>query len=950
MSSSSDSDSTPAPAAPDRLTGQVIGGYRVGERLGGGAHSTVYRAEHVESGRAVAIKLLLPGADGVTRARFRHEARTALELDHPHIIKTLDVGQLADDDVAYIVMELVDGVSLGALLERTPQLSVLEASGILAPIAAALAYAHQHNIVHRDVKPSNILLQSVAPDTPGAVQVAALEDPVIPLLTDFGIARALDAPELTSAGRTIGTPAYMAPEQCEGEREADGRADLYSLGAVLYRMLVGRAPFGGSATQVLYAHVYRPLTIPDTVLVELPVNVINILRRSLAKAPQDRYGSAEEMAADLGQITGRYAAMRRATGVTPDEVTRTMSSLPATRPQSDSYSVLVPAVKRRTVSASGGVGAPPSREVPASSRGSLPAPLLAAGIVAAAMLIVMAVSIPLLRTPRQDEIAQTDAPTSAPGQNAALASAATITETILPGPEATAAPQADGADEHQLAPAVIPEPAMIIPGTWNDIRQAYIARDWEVVHDSIRFLLRADPRFNARSPANLESEAALIRAFFRDDPNAEFWAAVDEAYADRDEESFNADDLQATIFDMYVGSGTIMNRRNLFDQAIAYFEAALTLEPDAEQIQALLQAAKTYEGAELADRLEARSNLAQAHLAYAATLTARGEECAAFEQLSTANSLESTSELVVQLAAMEARCAHEQIAVAENGDAPQFAGTLIYNSRSEDRDRIFAIDMTAPESSGLNPALLAEDAIFGMPSPQGDRLVIYSTRINEQGLYDFPLDQGLAPGARGTRYPGFTEDGAASPPSWSPEGDRLVFASQRVGDGSARIYIMRTDGGSEARHVGDGRDVAWHPMFNSVIYNGVDDTGNRPGLWMVDDEGAAPQRLTTVESDRRPQWSPGGQYIVFTSKDRDGNWEIYRRDTVAGDTERMTNHPANDVLPTVSPNSSMLAFLSDRSGSWRIWVMPLEGGDPVIIAPVQGQIGSWEETSLKWAP
>ncbi len=140
-------------------------------------------------------------------------------------------------------MELVTGPSLSDLLERQGRLSSAEACALLAPIAEALHYAHTRGIIHRDVKPSNILLQAPSAARPHAVKMTGLEEPVVPLLSDFGIARALDAPELTSAGRTIGTPAFMSPEQCAGDEEIDGRADIYSLGAVLYRCLVRARAF-----------------------------------------------------------------------------------------------------------------------------------------------------------------------------------------------------------------------------------------------------------------------------------------------------------------------------------------------------------------------------------------------------------------------------------------------------------------------------------------------------------------------------------------------------------------------------------------------------------------------------------------------------------------------------------------------------------------------------------
>ena len=337
-------DPTSPGAGLTNLAGKQIGRYLIGQQLGSGGAATVYRAYDQVQGITVALKLLLPGADEKAYDRFRREATLAGALRHPHIVRILQIGIAPKGEVAYIAMELVEGESLSDLLSMRGRLRPEETANVLEPIARALAYAHRQGVVHRDVKPGNILLRTVSPGAPNSVQLEALEYPVVPLLSDFGIARALDAPELTSAGRTVGTPAYMAPEQCAGSREVDGRADIYSLGAVLYRCITGRMPFSGSTTQILHAHVYDPLVIEDSVLRLLPPVMVEILQRSMAKRPDDRYPSADALADALTLAAGRLPPAS-STGAEGSTATLTLSSLPATPPPAPitpSATVLVP--------------------------------------------------------------------------------------------------------------------------------------------------------------------------------------------------------------------------------------------------------------------------------------------------------------------------------------------------------------------------------------------------------------------------------------------------------------------------------------------------------------------------------------------------------------------------------------------------------------------------------
>jgi serine/threonine protein kinase len=284
---------------PENLVGTRIGRYQLEALIGTGGVAAVYRALDTRTrGRRLAIKVLFPppGAGPTLGERFRREAHTAARLDHPGILRVSDVGEA--DGHLFIAMELVEGASLQALLEARGRFDEATAAEVGAQVADALNYAHTQGVVHRDVKPSNILI-----DPQGRA-----------LLADFGVARALDDPSLTATGLTVGTPAYMSPEQASGHSDIDGRADLYSLGVVLYQMVTGRPPFQGSTPQVMHAHVYQPPPLPSSVAAVSPTMEAAILR-ALAKNRDDRYPSGAALAAALWPLvettrTHQEAALR----------------------------------------------------------------------------------------------------------------------------------------------------------------------------------------------------------------------------------------------------------------------------------------------------------------------------------------------------------------------------------------------------------------------------------------------------------------------------------------------------------------------------------------------------------------------------------------------------------------------------------------------------------------
>ncbi len=282
--------------------------YTVVKRLGSGGMAHVYLAKHAVLARPLVIKVLhrTLAQEPEMRERFRREAEAAARLIHPYICAIADMGTAGD--IEYLAMPYYAGGSLADMLSRRKTVSVSSAASIAVQVACALDYAHRRGVVHRDIKPDNILF-----DEDGNVA-----------LTDFGIATARFHGRLTANGRAMGTPHYMSPEQAMGKL-VDGRSDLYAVGLLLYEMLLGHPPFDGEDSYAVgYKHVHETPVSPDQVDTRIPAGLSAITMKCLSKQAVDRYDRGFELAdaliAFLGQAPGaelRAARSSRPSGLTP---------------------------------------------------------------------------------------------------------------------------------------------------------------------------------------------------------------------------------------------------------------------------------------------------------------------------------------------------------------------------------------------------------------------------------------------------------------------------------------------------------------------------------------------------------------------------------------------------------------------------------------------------------
>ena len=276
-------------AFSDRVQAALAAGYTIERELTGGGMSHVYLATERALGRKVVVKVLPPDlAAGVNRERFRREIQLAAQLQHPHIVPLLTAGE--DGDLLYYTMPYVSGESLRARLEEKGRLPVRDVVRILTDVVDALAYAHAHGVMHRDIKPGNVLTQRSHA-----------------LVTDFGVAKALSAAlplaGSTTSGMAIGTPAYMAPEQLAADPAADHRVDVYAVGLLAYELLTGEAPFSGaSPAATMAAQLTRDPAPLESVRADVPPALSDIIRRCLSKEPDGRPPSAEALLAELEEL------------------------------------------------------------------------------------------------------------------------------------------------------------------------------------------------------------------------------------------------------------------------------------------------------------------------------------------------------------------------------------------------------------------------------------------------------------------------------------------------------------------------------------------------------------------------------------------------------------------------------------------------------------------------
>jgi serine/threonine-protein kinase len=400
--------------------GTELAGFRIESVIGRGGMGVVYGAEQLRYGRKVALKVLAPelSHDPQFRERFEQEWRTAARIEHPSIVPIYEAGET--EEGLYIAMRYIDGTDLRALLKRVGRLPARRALDILGQVAEALDIFHAHGLVHRDVKPANILLAA------GAEHEHAY-------LGDFGVAKEVHTQSgLTQTGAFIGSVDYAAPEQLEG-KAVDGRADVYALGCVLYQCLTGARPFEKSSdAATISAHLFEPPPSPHTLQPDLPAELDEVISRALAKSPGDRFQSCRELVLAAREILGGRQPVAPAAAVAEDV------------PASDDGPPTLPS---GAVAATHASEAPPGGTAQRRSR-------LAIGVIAVAVVAIGVVLAVLLTRGESDAGDGSQAAPPPPAAEPATTAAEPATSEAQPAPLEPPAPVAlelGGVGEGEIA-------------------------------------------------------------------------------------------------------------------------------------------------------------------------------------------------------------------------------------------------------------------------------------------------------------------------------------------------------------------------------------------------------------------------------------------------------------------------------------------------------------------
>jgi TolB protein len=510
-------------------------------------------------------------------------------------------------------------------------------------------------------------------------------------------------------------------------------------------------------------------------------------------------------------------------------------------------------------------------------------------------------------------------------------SAATTTTPTTTAP--TAVSPLDNPPLSAATTEIAPTPASIVATYWETAQRAARAGRWQEALTNLLLVQQSDPAYNAA-----EVSDQLVAAYVN--------LALEKDNADNLEEALALYDKALAL---QPDAKDVQRERDLIEQyldVLAY--TGVDWQLDITRLQALYALEPDYRDVE--------QRLQEAHVGYADQLAGEAAWCEAQDEYNQAISVASAPDIVTQRDLAQTQCqlasgatpddalsddatplasAGAQAATSSGGPA---IGRILYSSSDAVSGRSQILSVSVGKTTPAQTIL--QDAAQPALRSDGARLVYRNLRSDMAGLSSFDPATGLQ-----LRFSNYAEDAL---PSWNAQGSQLVFASNREGDRRWRIYVMwaEENGGTETLTFGESPD--WHASADLIVFRGCDESGNRCGLWTISSSGANAAQLTAAPADDRPRWSPSGSFVTFMSNARDGNYEIYTVDATSREVTRLTDSPAIDGLPTVSPDGRWVAFVSNRDGGWKLYAVPSTGGEARLVAPIVGNLDNFLEHSLEW--
>jgi serine/threonine protein kinase len=885
----------------DELLGKDFGPYRIVEKIAEGGMAVVYKGYQETLNRYVAIKVLRKelSADRKFIARFRREALAVAKLSHPNILHIHDAN-LAHGRY-YIAMEYVDGGTLKDLLAQGP-LPIEKAVDIAIQLADALDYAHREGLIHRDVKPANVLLTRSGR----------------PKLADFGIVQALhERSALTLPGSSPGTPMYMSPEQAEGQ-STDSRTDIYSLGIVLYEMLTGRPPFSTpSAMATLYQQVNERPTPVRQLQPQVPRWLETTINTALAKHPADRYQEAGEFAAVLRQRqTPTPVRPPRLPEATLTPIRKLRDSVTNWRP----VPLLIAAIVIVLLALLGGgayllLGNPTPKPTPTE--------------------LALATTPTRSATPSATTLVATDtatptrSPTVIPTATSTGASPLVIESTSTPSPTYTPSPTP--------TPSMTPTPPRATASpTTGPTREPGVIADFE----TFGTWRRGDEPNGTFTQSAAQSHQGSYSGMLAYD----FDTVENDYVVFQQRQAISGQPTELTAWVYGDGSGHFLN---------------LWVEENGGQVWQVPLGRVTHTGwQQMVGTLDASQDWPWTHISgpdngqidfpvsfEAIVLDDNPDEFSGQGTLYI-DDLRASTESSSGTGGSSSQTPTPRPTTAPATAVPP-AGSLtgriaftVYNPGIGS----YALYTVRPDGSELHAVL---DYVHQPDiSPDGERIVVDGVGGGIDDLWSLKID-----GSDRRQLTTHTDDHF---PTWAPNGQSVTFSSTRQGDGLYRLYTIYNPIGTGKTKFVLGDYPVWLPTWE-VVFNGCDygwGTGARCGLWRVSD-GRQPLQITDNPQDICTDGT--GAEILFLRPDGD-NWDIYRVGLGGGSPTRLTDSPGNDGPAAFSPDGTTIAFLSARSGRWALHTMNRQGGNvrKVIDLPMGGNYNAaplpWTSERISWGP